>query len=281
MTEADPNILATGMFQQLKAASEYIATKAVPRLDAILSPDLREQLIMASLLRTHCWMSSLNQLGRVEDFQAIAASTRSLLELCVDVVLLSHGNVDLAEKAHAWTISSKFKMCERLVKFFQRKNRPIPNESIALEKFYLAEAANCAALRLKYWNGTHPDRWTGASLLADCGVADKLEPYSVLAALNMALEEFYESQIRRINWTLHGAGYASIHGTPRSFAITCGLGYKWSSDLSILIAELTMRALKLTQAVADIQSEWSKLKTERYEAMWTQFNQDINRGGTI
>lgn len=274
----DPNRLAAGMHAQLKLTSGYIANTVRPRLVGILNPDFREQLIIAAFLRAHCWMSSLERLDNVRDFQAIATSTRALLEICVDVILLTHGDNDLAEKARDWTVSVKFKSCEQLVQFFQKKNRPIPAESAPLEVFYRTNGTKCAALRARHWNGRHPERWTSKTLLLDCAVADNLEPHTVPIELKMGLEEFYESQIRRINWTIHGSGYAAILLNPRSFTLTCGLGYKWSTDLSILIAELTMRAMKLTDAVENIRAEWKALKMERYEAMWTQFSREMNAG---
>jgi len=49
----------------------------------------------------------------------------------------------------------------------------------------------------------HPDRWTGRDLLSDAREADRLEGPAIKKDLFMNLEEFYETEFRKMCWNVH------------------------------------------------------------------------------
>jgi hypothetical protein len=57
----------------------------------------------------------------------------------------------------------------------------------------------------------------------------------------MSLTEFYLWEVRRLNWTLHGSGFAGVNRMPTTaLELVCGLGYTWSANLAILICYMTL-----------------------------------------
>ena len=82
--------LCAGMLQQARSVAKYMREKLRPRAEGILNPTPRETLATGIFLRSLCWMETLGRLDRVQDFQAVSTGTRSLLEACVDAVLIDH-----------------------------------------------------------------------------------------------------------------------------------------------------------------------------------------------
>jgi hypothetical protein len=79
-----------------------------------------------------------------------------------------------------------------------------------------------------------------------------------------------------MNWSIHGAGYASVHRVSfQWYVMNCALAYKWSTDLSLLVTKMTLKALKFTQALEDFDAEWNALKRQRFEAIWNQIRQEM------
>jgi hypothetical protein len=113
------------------------------------------------------------------------------------------------------------------VQFYLQEGRRVPEVHGPLEVFRDQHKGIIPALRAKHWNGKHPDRWTGNSLPVDCRTADELEPARIPAQLGMGLNEFYETQIRRINWSIHGKGFdVPLDSTKRGVAFfDRGAGY--------------------------------------------------------
>ena len=212
--------LCAGMLEQARSVAKYVREKARPRLDGILQPSQREVLLRGIFLRSLCWMETLTRLDRVQDFQAVSTAARSLLEACVDVVLIDHDATgQLTAKMADWVTSAKFLMSKELVKFYKERKQCVPDQYEPLKCYYEGNKASVLALRAKHWGSIHPQRWTNCALLSDCRSADSLEPIRVPAELGMPLAEFHETEIRRFNWYVHGSGAAMLEALPhlRSF----------------------------------------------------------------
>src|SRR5260370_40842914 len=112
--------LCAGMLEGTRSVAKYMREKARPRLDSILQPSPRETLVLGIFLRSLCWMETLARLDRVQDFQAVSAATRALLEACLDVVLINHDDTgQLTAKMADWATSTKFLMSQKLVEFYK------------------------------------------------------------------------------------------------------------------------------------------------------------------
>jgi hypothetical protein len=270
--------LCAGMVGGARSVAKYMREKARPRLDSILHPSPRGILVSGIFLRSLCWMETLARLDRVQDFQAVSAGTRALLEACVDAVLIDHDDTgQLTKKMTDWATSAKFVMSQEMVNFYAGRNQPIPEQHERLKLFYDTNKSSVPALRSKHWGGKHPQRWTNCALLSDCRTADKLEPIRIPAELRMSLAEFHETEIRRLNWYVHGSGTAFLENAPAPmFFLMCALGFNWSSDLAVLISALTMKTLKLDQAIEYMDSEKRDAKNDQLKAIFQQIKNETS-----
>ncbi|HXM94207.1 MAG TPA: hypothetical protein VOA64_08140 [Candidatus Dormibacteraeota bacterium] len=268
--------LCAGMLEEARSVAKYMREKVRPRLDGVLSPTYREILATGIFLRSLCWMETLARLDHVQDFQAVSTGTRFLLEACVDLVLINHDDDGkLSIKMSDWALSAKFAMSQELVKFYNARNESVPEQHEPLKFFYEANKSSIPSLRSKYWGGKHPQRWTNCQLLSDCQAADKLEPIRIPAELGMSLAAFHESEIRRLNWLVHGSGIAILRHAPEPWYFhTCSLGFNWSSDLAVLISTLTMKTLRLDEATEGMDSERNRLRDDRLAALFEQLKNE-------
>jgi hypothetical protein len=269
--------VCAGMLEDVRSVAKYMRETIRPRLDGVLRPTPREIIATGIFLRSLCWMETLARLDRVQDFQAVSTGTRSLLEALVDLVFIDHDDTgELTTKMSDWAASAKFAMSQELVKFYADRDQLVPEQYEALQFFYDGNKSSVPALRSKHWGGKHPPRWTNRQLLLDCRSADQLEPIRIPDELGMSLAEFHETEIRRLNWLVHGSGIAIISNAPESwFYLTCAAGFNWSSDLAVLISALTMKALQFNEAIQDFDSERKSLKSDRLKALFEQLNSGI------
>lgn len=95
----------------------------------------------------------------------------------------------------------------------------------------------------------HPERWTNrATLLDDIREADKLHGSIIERHFGSNLEYFYETEYRRLNWNIHGSGFAGMSNADASdINIICGFGYLWSAKLALVSAEIILRASLLLE----------------------------------
>jgi hypothetical protein len=221
-------------------------------------------------------METLGRLDRVQDFQAVSTGTRFLLEACVDLVLINHDeDGQLSSKMSDWASSAKFAMSQELVKFFEAANKSVPEQHEPLKFFYEANKSSTPSLRFKHWGGKHPQRWTNRGLLSDCQAADQLEPIRIPAELGMSLAAFHETEIRRLNWLVHGSGITILKNAPEPWYFNiCALGFNWSSDLAVLISTLTMKTLRLDEAAEGMDSEQRRLRDARHGAVFEQLKKE-------
>jgi hypothetical protein len=262
--------------EEARSVAKYMREMVRPRLDGVLSPTEREILATGIFLRSLSWMETLARLDRVQDFQAVSTGTRFLLEACVDLVLISHDNGgQLSIKMSDWASSAKFAMSKELVQFYRARNESVPEQHEPLKFFYEANKSTIPSLRSKHWGGRHPQRWTNCGLLSDCQVADGLEPIRISAELDMSLTAFHETEIRRLNWLVHGSGIAILKNAPEPWYFhTCALGFNWSSRLAVLISALTMKTLRLDEATEGMDAERNRLRDDRLAALFGQLKNE-------
>jgi hypothetical protein len=273
-----PEGIAAGFHQGANAVKGYMQNSAEPMLRLLLSPTNTERCLGVLFDRSLCWMLSLERLNNAQDFQAVAACVRSLLESTVDVILLCHDQSgESAERMVDWATSSKFKHCELAMKFYSDQGKCLPDEHQPMKAFFDQHLTIVPALRAKHWSAIHPPRWTGRNLANDCKEADALEPTFIGAELEMSLAELYESQIRRLNWNVHGSGLAGVQNVPAAaFYLSCALGYKWSADLAMLTTKLILRDTGFASVSAEIGRKWDEIRSTRLAAATAEMRRAVS-----
>jgi hypothetical protein len=86
--------------------------------------------------------------------------------------------------------------------------------------------------------------------------------------LEKTLEEFYETQMRRMNLSVHGSALA-IETTSElpEFRRFCALANKWSSDLAMLCTNLILTKLRILEDLPELSKELEQVAQMKKEAI--------------
>lgn len=281
MTLQDEKQIATGFYHGLQLVAGYMKDRVHPKQEELINAGDRENCLRGLFLRALGMTNTLARLNDPLDFQSIMAITRGLLELTVDMVLIHHDkSPNSAAKMHWWGESAKLKQAEATVNYYARCGRPVPDHHQFMVTFVQNSKGLIEKLRSGLWpnkKGTgnsipkHPNRWTGRDLLSDAREADRLEGPAIKKDLFMGLEEFYETEFRKMCWNVHGSGVVTVAGVPeQAFYITAGLGYKWCADLAMFCSQLILIDFGFTQHLVQLTSEWDEIKHNRATAFVKQ-----------
>jgi hypothetical protein len=197
------------------------------------------QTISGYYSRTSAWMASVQKLGAPGDLQAVAVAARSLFEGQVDLVLLHYSPKDHPpQMVFDWERSALLKHAEKVGRFFKGKAVPPAYDQVGA---FLAgpEVSEIRTARAKWWNGTHPPRWTGKNLETDARRADLLFPEGKLA-------EFYELEYSPSCWGAHGSSMAGMRSNDASLVIaTCAVQLVTVQGLALKNISLVLENLGL------------------------------------
>lgn len=101
------------MFQGVSAVAQHIKHRA-ELLDGIMESSGtvdRETHLRILFVRVRAWMKSLCKLDEASDIQAVAACTRALMEIAVDMLLLhADKSNDSGERMRWWNLSAELQM---------------------------------------------------------------------------------------------------------------------------------------------------------------------------
>jgi hypothetical protein len=217
----------------LATFAERIERSTTPTATATESEEIRLSTLRGYFSRTYAWLSSIRKLNAPEDVQAIVVAARSLFEAVVDLTLVRHEPGVTLDQMFAWERSAKLKFSERVSRFFNGTAQPPYDSHVAF--LGGAEPAQIRIARDRWWNGRHPDRWTGRSLETDTQRADARLPGAKLLA-------FYELEFAPSCWGTHGSALAAFRSTdlnlvPAATAIVLINVHRFSILIARLIAE--------------------------------------------
>jgi hypothetical protein len=264
--------MAARFFELIAAVTDYMRQSINPKFDALINPNRRETYIHGLYSRAVAWMMTLKRLDQAVDFQAVMSAVRSLMEITVDLILIHHDKTDTsAFRMRQWEVSAKMKAAKALVEYFtNRAKLPIPDEYQPQVDFIDREEANVELMRKGLWpytgsdpkrqsKGTHPDRWTGNSLSTDVIKADSLHGPEIKKIFGSNLEEFYETEYRRLNWSVHGSGLAGVWNLPPEvFHSMCGLAFIWCARMAMICSLIVLsefRAVGMAEHLPELSEE--------------------------
>jgi hypothetical protein len=215
-------------------------------------------------------MQSLEKLSSPADYQAVVTGNRALFELTIDLILLVRGEPSQAsEQMDCWEQSAKLKLATTLRTYFE-KHPPVPAAYEPRLAFIKLNEDKIIEQRKAFWpslNGNHPNRWTGTNLDDDAPKADKLLMPEYSGELEKTLEEFYETQMRRMNLSVHGSALAiEMTSELPEFRRFCALANKWSSDLAMLCTNLILTKLRILEDLPELSKELEQVAQMKKEA---------------
>lgn len=226
---------------------------------------LRDRIIIKNLWpRAYGWVSSLQKLNETLDYQGMAAGCRALIEILVDVVLLTESDGDhAAGQMFIFADSEKLKMCQSVTKYFKDRGEVVPDAYTEQEGFIARNLDRLMLARNERWGGKHPPRWTGRDLSQDVEAIDKLHSAIFIKELEMPLTKLYRTEYRRICWHIH-SGLASTWEMPaETFSTIAGFSLKWSAELAMLIVQFIQKDLRILEVNPQLEVHWQALRDAR------------------
>lgn len=266
MTIDEAKRAAEGMYRGACVVADYMDEVDQNLIETVMETSEREEQLQAVWHRAIAWMKSVKKLNDPTDFQALVSCNRALLEMTVDMILLSHDRTDESRlQVFWWEKSSKLKSAELLQKYYKGD---VPEAYQEQVDFIAREGEEIRKMRAALWpnrKGKHPERWTGrSSLYEDVMESDRLYLAEIENELDVGLTEFHETEYRRMNWNVHGSATAGIRGIPPiGFHYLCGLTYKWCSDLALLCAKIILTDFHFTKYLDDLSERWRWIRDER------------------
>jgi hypothetical protein len=159
-------------FQGTETVCQFVVSVIEPILGGQLGLNDRQIAIVGTYLRIIAWLKALAQLNSLPHYQAVAAATRSLYELLLDIKLLqSDVTGDLVKKFHAFPQVEKYRAARNLVSFCDKN----PNTGIECtnQRTFVDGPTKEAAINsivTTHW-GTNknnkpkrPDHWSGMTI---------------------------------------------------------------------------------------------------------------------
>jgi hypothetical protein len=262
---------ADGFYFGAKLVSEYMNKSYHDLLKHIINPPDRDKILLGMYMRAMTWMSTIADLNKPEYFQAIVTGNRALLEIVVDMCLLSYDKTDSSIlKMTWWEDSAKYKAAETIVGFYQNIGKVVPGEYQLQLDFVTKNKKEVEKKRLELWPNKkdklrHPTRWTGhPNLFEDIKIVDKFFGALIKKELGKSLTEFYKTEYNTMNWMIHGSALTGIRDfSIESFHCLCALSYKLCSDLAMLCIKIIFIDYDFITHYPDLKKDWEELRNKR------------------
>jgi hypothetical protein len=250
--------VSAALYWECRVVSDFTSSYVRARIPDPQSLSQPDQLLFRQLLRADAWLRTLGKLDGPSDFQAVSSGCRSLMEVAVDIVLLSSNKADF-QKVIDWEDSAKLKHARSLETYYQKTGGDLAKDHSEIAKFIQRSAARIEAARQAHgWmkNGKigHPDRWTAQPLSVDCIRADRAQSV-------FSFEAFYESRYRELCWNVHGSGLVVNSVTTEHFPFIGGRAFRECAELGQVTSETVLRSLGLWDA--EVQAAFEELKKHR------------------
>lgn len=193
-----------------QACYQFAKNRIIPILECQLQLNKKEQAMVYTYYRMVLWMSTLVVLKGVAHFQAVAAATRALFELVLDMMILyKDQNGDFVDRFHAFPEVEKFRVAELTVQHCNQNRGKTRLNDIQRRRF-LSRTGRRSAIqnkKVKYWGKNKKGQpkksichWTGKN------VKTRAKELSF-----EYLEEYLETY-PIMSWHLHSGstGYAGL-----------------------------------------------------------------------
>jgi len=167
-------------------------------------------------------------------------------------------------------ISAKLKYAKATLTYLDRIGENPGRAELPLVEFVSRWEERIERKREEFWpnkegHGQHPMRWTGRGLPEDLQQVDRLE--------GTDLERFYETEVRRMNWQVHGSGLTGIRGLDfPTLGVVFSLAHKMSGQLALQVIRLFVEETDLLSppelaALGEAERRWQTTVLEGLTAL--------------
>jgi hypothetical protein len=260
---------ADGMFASVTLVHDYIEKRMDPSIVMLIGDRTpKENYVLGLSYLVKGWMQTLKKLNEPKDIQAIMTCTRSMVEITVDLIHLHKDETaETLTRMVEFDRWQKYRSARAVVTFYGRFDPPqaVPDKYQELEDYFRKNQAGAERARRELWpNINNPQRWSGKNLLDDVKTADKLLGHHIEQETGSSLEEFYETEYRKLHWYVHGSGLSGYWNiSADALSLMCAMGFWWSCDLAMLCFQVILTEFKITKADEELHNEWARHRAAR------------------
>jgi hypothetical protein len=240
-----------GYFDGTKHMHDFGREVMIPQLKALLGPTAQEIALRDIYFKMHLLLGSAITMNRLDHFQSVAALTRSLFELLLDMKILAADKTgDAVKRYNVFPEIERYRRAEQLIAFDGKHPRQIKQDLSAQRAFVSdtarqARVASAIGPKRKY-----PDHWSGMNARDRARSAGQEALYVELYAL--------------LSWYVH-AGAAGTAGMSKDalesvFGVCHGLIRRMFLDA----IEVCAKATKISE-LAEYPGWMTSLETKTAE----------------
>jgi soluble cytochrome b562 len=269
MTAELNNKAAEGMYSGIDFVLEYMEKRVDVMLKLLVGRhSAREQYMIGLYYLAKGWMQTLKKLDERKDLQAIMTCNRAMVEITVDLILLYRDSSrQTIRKMLHFDRYQKFKAARSAVTYFENKGIAVPDPFEEMANYVRKRKHQVEKKKKELWPKLkNIVRWSGNNLLTDIKEADRLLEHGIRDEINMSIEQYHETEYRRLHWYVHGSGLSGYWNMPADvFHLMCAMGFYWSCNFAMLCCKVLLTAFRFTD-VAELDKEWERVKLARHTA---------------
>jgi len=187
-------------FDGTKHMHDFGREVMVPQLKALLGPTTHEIALRDIYFKMHLLLDSAIALNRLEHFQSVAALTRSLFELHLDMkIIVADKTGDTVRLYHEFPEIERYRRAEQLIKFDSAHPGEI-KQDLSAQRAFVSDPARQARIAAAIGTKRPPDHWSGMN------ARDR--------ARSVGQEALYVEVYALLSWYVH-AGAAGTAGIGR------------------------------------------------------------------
>jgi Family of unknown function (DUF5677) len=172
-------------FDGAKYMHDFSRDVIVPQLKALLAPSAQEIALRDTYYKMYLFLRSALIMNSLDHFQSVAALTRSLFELLLDLKFIAQDSTgDAVKRYNEFQEIERYRRAEQLVEF-DRNHPDAIKQDISPQRTFCSDQQRQARVASALKRGKYPDHWTGKNARERAKILGKeamyVEVYSLLS----------------------------------------------------------------------------------------------------
>lgn len=149
-------------FDGTKRMHDFGREVMIPQLKALLGPTAQEIALRDIYFKMHLFLGSAITMNRLDHFQSVAALTRSLFELLLDMKIIAADKIgDAVKQYKVFPEIERYRRAEQLLTFDAKHPGQIKQDLSAQRTFVSDLARRARVMAAIGVKKRHPDHWSG------------------------------------------------------------------------------------------------------------------------
>lgn len=247
--------IAESFFKGTQVIFNFCETEIISRINSNKYQDEKHIVIIGIYYRMYLLYSSADLLNSYKYFQSLAAISRSLFELYLDLnIIIKDNEGEMVEKYNIFPEVEKYRAAKKLVNYFDSITDS--NINVDIQRKYLNDVSKRKHIETiieKYWGRTRkgklawPEHWTGKSVSQRA--SDLGKEYS----------EFYYEFYPQLSWHIHSGATGYINLSKETFEYMFAVMQSLMQRIILQATTIISYELNINESIDDFDNIIKKL----------------------